>query len=64
MCRARGRVVLATVVDHIEPHRGDQAKFYGGALQSLCKQCHDSDKQRIELGKAPKPEIGLDGWPK
>lgn len=52
LCRlhaALGHVVLATVVDHIEPHRGDQSKFWNRAnWQPLCKACHDSTKQRAE----------------
>lgn len=44
-----GRVVPATLVDHIEPHRGDQEKFWDkGNWQSLCKACHDGAKQRFE----------------
>ena len=38
----------ATVADHVVPHRGDHGLFWFGALQSLCKPCHDSKKQRIE----------------
>lgn len=39
----------ATVVDHITPHRGDKALFFDTEnLQSLCKICHDSTKQRLE----------------
>jgi 5-methylcytosine-specific restriction endonuclease McrA len=44
------RVTPATVSDHIEPHHGDPEKFWSGALMSLCKGCHDSRKQRMELG--------------
>lgn len=45
----RGQYVAATVVDHIQPHRGDTALFWDtGNWQSLCKQCHDSYKQRLE----------------
>mgnify|MGYP001201243132 FL=1 len=45
----RGQVVEATVVDHIKPHRGDQQVFWDKSnWQSLCKQCHDSNKQRLE----------------
>ena len=45
----RGRVVAATVVDHIVPHRGDQALFWDSAnWQPLCKLCHDGHKQRLE----------------
>lgn len=36
------------VADHVEPHRGDPDKFWHGPLQTLCKPCHDSTKQRIE----------------
>lgn len=44
-----GRVVLATVVDHVDPHRGDMEKFWNSAnWQSLCKDCHDGAKQRLE----------------
>ena len=46
-----GQLVMATVADHIVPHRGDPVKF-AGPLQSVCKQCHDSVKQRIEHGDA------------
>ncbi len=63
MCKARGKITPATICDHIEPHKGDIKKFWAGPFQSLCKTCHDSDKQRIEKGGKPKPFIGLDGWP-
>lgn len=41
MCRAAGRAVIATTVDHIKP------KHLGGTdheanLQPLCKPCHDA----------------------
>ena len=49
MCEAEGRVVLATVVDHSEPHRGDQKLFWDRSKwQSLCATHHSRDKQRIE----------------
>jgi len=48
-CEASGHVTPATVVDHIIPHRGDQALFWDTAnWQSLCKDHHDSTKQREE----------------
>lgn len=62
-CMDRGQVTAATVADHVEPHRGDEYKFWNGKLQSLCKQCHDSDKQRMERGSEPRAKIGTDGWP-
>lgn len=37
------------VCDHIKPHRGNEALFWDeGNLQTLCKACHDKDKQREE----------------
>ena len=40
---ALGKVVAATVVDHIVPHKGDKVLFWDSAnnWQALCKQCHD-----------------------
>ena len=48
----RGEVVPATIADHDPPR-----------LRSLCKPCHDSDKQRMEKGGTPKSRYGDDGWP-
>jgi 5-methylcytosine-specific restriction enzyme A len=49
MCRREGHIVEATVVDHIRPHRGDEALFWDESnWQPLCKQHHDSTKQREE----------------
>lgn len=39
---------LATIADHVVPHRDDYGLFWFGALQSLCKSCHDIKKQRAE----------------
>ena len=48
-----GRVVAATVVDHIQPHKGDHKLFWTPANhQPLCKHCHDRHKQRMERGSA------------
>lgn len=48
-----GRVVVATVVDHIVPHNGDQKLFWDRKnWQPLCKVCHDSHKQRLEKSGA------------
>ena len=41
-CQAEGKIVPATVVDHITPHRGDQWLFWDQTnWESLCKKCHD-----------------------
>lgn len=50
-CLEQGRVTEAKVVDHIEPHRGDQDLFWNtDNHQSLCMSCHSSIKQREEAG--------------
>lgn len=42
-------ITAATVVHHIDPHRGDRAKFFDPAnLESACKACHDGEIQRGE----------------
>jgi 5-methylcytosine-specific restriction endonuclease McrA len=43
--------VIATVVDHIKPHKGDKRLFYNPAnLMSLQAQCHNQFKQSLERG--------------
>lgn len=42
-CQARGRVVVATDVDHVISHRGDMALFWDRSnWQSLCHACHSA----------------------
>lgn len=53
MCQAAGQVKLATVVDHITPHRGDMTLFWDESnWQSLCATHHSRDKQREEARSA------------
>lgn len=53
MCIAEdGRAVAATVCDHVVPHRGDVAAFWGGPFQSLCAHHHNAAKQREENAAA------------
>jgi 5-methylcytosine-specific restriction endonuclease McrA len=61
-CLERGRVTVANVVDHVEPHHGDWTAFVTGKLQSLCESCHNSAKRQIEL-RGYCHDIGLDGFP-
>jgi 5-methylcytosine-specific restriction enzyme A len=45
----RVKVTLATIVDHIDPHRGDMVKFWDQRnWQALSKPCHDGWKARHE----------------
>lgn len=48
LCMDAGRVTPATVCDHVEPHRGDPVRFWGGPFQSLCASCHSGTKQAEE----------------
>ncbi|MGB3643075.1 MAG: hypothetical protein WBG88_09210 [Mesorhizobium sp.] len=48
MCREVGRLIPATVCDHIERHGGEPVRFWCGPFQSLCASCHSSEKQREE----------------
>lgn len=50
-----GRIEADTsqlVADHIEPHRGVKRLFFDlRNLQTLCKPCHDTHKQRAEAAR-------------
>ena len=49
MCQAENKLVVANVVDHIIPHKGDQTLFWDqDNWQALCKAHHNSDKQMAE----------------
>lgn len=59
-----GRVEAATVADHIIPHKGNKELFWDeNNLQSLCKQCHDSDKAREESGSRVMIRFDASGYP-
>jgi 5-methylcytosine-specific restriction enzyme A len=46
-CQAAGRVVAATVVDHVVPHRGDPRLFWDQRNWApACKHCHDRKTAR------------------
>jgi 5-methylcytosine-specific restriction endonuclease McrA len=62
MCKDRGLVVAARVVDHVEPHRGSYNLFVLGSLQSLCTDCHDRRK-RIEEIRGYGLDCDESGWP-
>ncbi len=52
MCAASGINNLASVVDHIIPHKGDDVLFWSRSnWQSLCHPHHNSTKQRLEKSK-------------
>lgn len=46
-CSVRGCTEQATIVDHIEPHRGDINKFWDASnWQAMCKHHHDAKTAR------------------
>ena len=55
-----GKVEPATIAYHIEPHRADINAFRCGALQSLCKRCHDGLSETGKPRLKQKRIIGLD----
>ena len=62
-CEKVGRTTLATVVDHIRPHRGDMKLFWlKSNHQPLCKRCHDIKTTTEDggFGNRPKevPQVG------
>jgi len=62
ICTAQGRLgIVATEVDHVEPHGGDWMKFRLGAVQSLCSDCHKRKRGSDTRGYSR--DIGADGWP-
>jgi 5-methylcytosine-specific restriction endonuclease McrA len=63
MCERLGQVTAATVVDHKEPHRGDQKLFWSRSnWQALCKPHHDATK-RAEEHRGHAIGVDLQGRP-
>jgi len=61
-CRMEGRIEVATVVDHIVPHRGDPTLFWDEAnWRALCRGHHDIATARYDGGfgnpRKPKPVV-------
>jgi 5-methylcytosine-specific restriction endonuclease McrA len=63
LCQQRGVLRAAEIVDHVKHHGGRWNDFWLGDLQSLCKDCHDSAKKRIEQKGYDPYWVGDDGWP-
>lgn len=61
-CDAKGRVRLATVLDHIIPRSKGGTEIESN-LQGLCRDC-DLIKQALDRGYKPRKlkRVGLDGW--
>lgn len=61
-CLEKGLVVPAVIADHVTPHKGNWNEFWLGALQSLCRNCHESGK-KYEEKRGFRSDIGEDGFP-
>ncbi|WP_245316517.1 HNH endonuclease [Mesorhizobium wenxiniae] len=48
MCKRIEPDTSRLVADHVIPHRNDQVKFWEGELQTLCRTCHSTTKQKEE----------------
>ncbi|MER8699698.1 HNH endonuclease [Mesorhizobium sp. M1273] len=62
ICARAGVKTPATICDHDVRHRGDRQKFFAGPFSSLCKACHDSNKQKTEI-HGYSSDVGADGIP-
>lgn len=73
-CQSQGRVTVATVVDHVRPHKGDQVLFWDRLNWApACAPCHNrktaacdggfgnarSEGQAFDINGNP---VGLSGW--
>lgn len=55
-CEETGRISLATVVDHITPHRGDLKLFWDRKQwRPLCARCHSRKTAREDGGFGNRP---------
>lgn len=63
-CQAKGRITIATQVDHIIAlvNGGSDDKHDDSNRQGLCDKCH-WHKTSYDLGGRPAQTIGPDGWP-
>ena len=61
-CLEKGIVKKGVIADHVVPHRGNWNSFWLGALQTLCRNCHESGKKYQEQ-RGFRSDIGDDGWP-
>ncbi|SIT53151.1 conserved hypothetical protein [Mesorhizobium prunaredense] len=48
MCKRIEPNTANLVADHVIPHRNDPVEFWEGKLQTLCRTCHSTAKQKAE----------------
>jgi hypothetical protein len=62
-CEAVGLVTPSEVTDHVEPHKGDQTKFWNRDMwQSACCWHHDIIKQKLEVMWSKGEIVTADLW--
>jgi len=63
LCKKRGKLTVATVVDHIKEHKWDYNLFWDiNNWQSLCASCHSGTK-RVADHHGYSQACGTDGLP-
>jgi 5-methylcytosine-specific restriction endonuclease McrA len=63
LCLEAGRVTVATVADHIQPHRGNYQLFRLGKLRSLCAECHNALDANNRAPVRSRSPVRADGTP-
>ncbi len=61
-CQAKGRLTVATELDHIIPLDKGGEDNDPANWQGLCSECHKA-KTAKDMGYKQKHQIGEDGWP-
>lgn len=50
-CERNNRITLATVVDHIIPHKGNKRLFWDSDNhEALCERCHNRKTAKEDMG--------------
>lgn len=62
-CSTDHRPVAATVANHVIPHKGNEALFWEGELESVCAPCHDG-AIRSEEARGHRIGVTIEGRPK
>jgi len=62
-CLAQAHTTPATVVHHKIRHNGDEALFFRGPFESLCKSCHDRLGAEDDSRGYQSVMTGPDGFP-
>jgi len=51
ICSTEGRLTAANVIDHIKPHKGNNALFWDESnWQALCESCHNRKTLTEDMG--------------